>query len=453
MVTKQLLFIILTLGFIPCAVWMGITFKWAERYLVAGAFFSTAYLVDINFVSMEAYRGDTRGFEFGLTDWMIISLLLVMLLSPRWRNKPFTLVPPNGGLVYTYLGLALLSLLVAYVPVYAGFGIMKLVRGVTVFVVAYNYLNDEEDLRFVVQILAAIIAIEFLFVLKQRLGGIYRAPGTTPHSNTLAGYVNVINMVFFALLLGDARYRRPLIWAVLAMGSVMVLATFSRGAMGVMVVGYALVALLSFRDRLEISKLRIIGAIILLSIPLLIKVGPAIVDRFLNAPEESGESRGYANIAAIQMANDHFLGVGINNYSHVINETRYVRFIDNPVDRGIVHNIYLLHACEMGWGGMLVYCLMMLNFLRLGLRQTNNGSHRLVASMAIGISVGLVGLCLQGSLEWFFRQTYITVEFFMLAGFLAALPKVQRSIYKHQHLAMHWRQLCAQSATTQLTPA
>ena len=45
-------------------------------------------------------------------------------------------------------------------------------------------------------ILAAIVAMEFLIVLKQRFSGIYRAPGTTPHSNTLAVYVNMFNMLW-----------------------------------------------------------------------------------------------------------------------------------------------------------------------------------------------------------------------------------------------------------------
>jgi hypothetical protein len=444
MEAKQVLFILLTLGFVPVATWMGITYKWAERYLVAGAFFSTAYLIDINFVSMEMYRGDTRGFEIGITDWMVVSLLLVMLLSPRWRKKPFSLVPPNGSLVLAYLFLAAVSLLVAYVPIYAGFGLMKLIRGVTVFVVAYNYLNEEADLAFVINILAAIVLIEFLFVINQRLHGVYRAPGTTPHSNTLAGYINFINMIFFALLLGHPRYRRAVYWSVLAMGSLMVLATFSRGAIAVMVVGYGLVALLSFKDRLEPSKLQIIGVLCLLALPLLAKVGPALVDRFTNAPEESGESRGYANTAAIAMANEHILGVGLNNYSHVINETIYIRFIDNPVDRGIVHNIFLLHACEMGWLGLFVFVCMLLNFFRLGYGLIGKQHSVLVSSMAIGITIGMVGLFMQGALEWFFRQTYITVEFFMLAGFLVALPKVERQIQRQHKQQQLWRQLCHQ---------
>jgi hypothetical protein len=48
--------------------------------------------------------------------------------------------------------------------------------------------------------------------------------------------------------------------------------------------------------------------------------------------------------------------------------------------------------------------------------------------MAIGIFAGMVALWTQSLLEWLFRQTYVTVEFYLLAGLLAALPRVARRI-------------------------
>ena len=145
---KQLIFLGMTVSFIPVAAWFGIRYRWAERMLVAGALFSTCYLIDINFVSMEWYRGDTKGFEFGVTDWMIISLSIVMACAPRWKNKRPEPLPPNATLMLAYFFLAVLSIFVAYVPTYAGFGVFKILRAMAVYWVAYNYLRSEEDLRF-----------------------------------------------------------------------------------------------------------------------------------------------------------------------------------------------------------------------------------------------------------------------------------------------------------------
>ena len=440
MEAKHFIFLAMTVAFIPVAVWFGVKYKWAERLLVVGTFFSTSYLIDINFVSMEWYRGDTRGFEFGVTDWMVISLIIVMARSPRWRKQKLELFPPNASLMLAYFGVALVSLLVAYVPVYAGFGVFKLLRAFAVYWVAYNYLRSEEDVRFILMILAAIVAMEFLFVLKQRFSGVYRAPGTTPHSNTLALYINMLNMLFFAFMLGERSKKAIIYWACVGMGSLVVLATFSRGALAAMVVGYALVTALSFYDRAKSHKVQVIGILLLAALPVVIKVAPAIIDRFINAPEASGESRHLANEAARAMANDHLFGVGINNYSHVINETEYVRFIDNPVDRGIVHNVYLLHACEMGWPGLVVFLLMIGNFLRIGLQLTRKRRDNVLSFFATGIVVGMFALWFQSLLEWAFRQTYITVQFFMLAGFLAALPRIDRQMRREQAavLARQW---------------
>lgn len=430
----------MTVAFIPVASWFGIRYRWAERLLVIGTFFSTSYLIDINFLSMEWYRGDTRGFEFGVTDWMVISLIIVMAKSPRWRKQKLDLFPPNAPLMLTYFGLALISLVVAYVPVYAGFGVFKLLRGFAVFWVAYNYLRSEEDVKFILMIFAAIVAMEFLIVLKQRFSGIYRAPGTTPHSNTLAVYVNMFNMLFFSFMLGEKSKRALIYWACVGMGSLIVLATFSRGALVTMVLGYALVVILSYYDRIKAHKTRVIGILFLAALPVVVKVAPAIIDRFLNAPEASGESRDLANDAAKAMADDHLFGVGINNYSYAINDTDYIRFIDNPVDRGIVHNIYLLHACEMGWPGLIVFLLMIGNFFLIGLRMIGKRRDNTLSYFATGIVVAMFALWFQSLLEWLFRQTYVTVQFFMLAGFLAALPRVDRQMRRERsrELARHW---------------
>jgi len=435
---KYYIFLAATIVFIPIASWLGIRYRWAERALVVGAFFSTCYLVDINLVSMDWYRGDTRGFEFGVTDWMIISLIIVMARSPRWRSKRLSVLPPNSGPILLYIAIALVSAVVAYVPTYAAFGIFKLLRAVAVYWVGYNYLRSEEDLRFILLILAAIVGMEFLLVVQQRAAGIYRAVGSTPHPNTLAIYINMMNMIFMSFLINDGgkRIHRYLYLGCVGAGSLIVLATFSRGGMAMMVACYALVIVMSLLRKPEMRKLFIIFSIMVAAIPMGIKVAPSIVDRFINAPVQSGSSREQANAAATAMANRHPLGVGINNYSHVVNETSYSRYLPVEGDRGIVHNIYLLQASELGWLGLAAFLLVILNFLWKGLLMVGTAREGPAAWMAIGILVGMVSLWLQSFLEWAFRQTYLTVEFFMLAGFLTALPRLRRETQRLRRLPL-----------------
>jgi O-antigen ligase len=314
------------------------------------------------------------------------------------------------------------------VPDYAGFGLFKLVRALAVYWVAFNYLRREEDLRFLIYVLVAMVGIQFLLVLFQRATGVYRAVGSTPHPNTLAVYVNFMNMIFLAFVLGEKRRSRQTwaAWIGLAMGTVIVLATFSRGALMTLGLGFAIVIALSLWDRPRGSKFTIIGALAVVALAGGIKVAPQIIKRFETAPVESGLSRHQANSAALAMARDHAFGVGLNNYSYVVNNTGYAKYIPLESDRGIVHNIYLLHASELGWLGLAAFLVVIGRFLWMGIRYIRLRRDDVTSSLAIGIFAGMVALWTQSMLEWLFRQTYVTVEFFLLAGVLAALPGVSR---------------------------
>ena len=78
----------------------------------------------------------------------------------------------------------------------------------------------------------------------------------------------------------------------------------------------------------------------------------------------------------------------------------------------------------MGWLGMLVFLVMIGNGMWLGIRQLFSRTDDPPSWMALGIVIGMLSLWIQSLLEWAFRQTYLTVEYFMLAGFLAAMPRV-----------------------------
>jgi O-antigen ligase len=159
-------------------------------------------------------------------------------------------------------------------------------------------------------------------------------------------------------------------------------------------------------------------------------VTPSIIKRFETAPINAELSRHQANEAAVAMANDSWLGVGLNNYSYAVNNTDFSRFVPLEVDRGIVHNIYLLHAAEMGWIGLFVFLLMILRFQWMAASIIFKRYDSTVSHVAIGIFAAMTALWVQSMLEWALRQTYLTVEFFMLAGFLAALPRVHRQAVK-----------------------
>jgi hypothetical protein len=68
--------------------------------------------------------------------------------------------------------------------------------------------------------------------------------------------------------------------------------------------------------------------------------------------------------------------------------------------------------------------------------------------MAIGVFAGMCTLWVQSWLEWAYRQTYITVEFYLFAGFLAALPRLDRAIRKRRKMERAKRAWLEQQLTT-----
>jgi len=82
----------------------------------------------------------------------------------------------------------------------------------------------------------------------------------------------------------------------------------------------------------------------------------------------------------------------------------------------------------MGWIGLLLFLLMIGNFILMAVRYILRRRDDITSWTATGIFAGMITLWMQSALEWAFRQTYITVEFFLLAGFLAALPRLERSM-------------------------
>jgi O-antigen ligase len=125
------------------------------------------------------------------------------------------------------------------------------------------------------------------------------------------------------------------------------------------------------------------------------------------------------------MGDDYFLGVGINNYSYAINYMPYGEHL-SPLDRGIAHHIFWLHYAELGVIGVVLYVLMTGTFMWIALRFILKRRDSLERVFAIGVLAGFIINWLIGTLEWNFRIIQITVAYFMLAGFVTSLARVER---------------------------
>jgi len=431
---KQMVFVAMTIGFLVVAIPMAIRFAWMDRACMAGILFMAINPVDVTFFSYTAYRGDIRGIEFGVTDWLTITLIVAMLKAPRWRKRRIYTRNSNELWMGLYLLYCTLTIATALIPQFAVFGVTKLARAYATFWVAYNFIRSEDDLRFIVWCVVGLTFYSFFQVLMDKyVRGVFPPRGSFDHQNGLATFQNMMNFIIFAVLMQDSEKlfdKRTLIyWAALGAGALTTVATLSRGGMATMVLGCALVVLMTFflkqRPGKIKKKIAALGVMFVLSLPALAVVLPEVIKRFETAPEESGESRHAANLSSAEMGDDYFFGVGINNYSYAINYMRYGEDLA-PLDRGIAHHIFWLHYAELGIIGVIIYVLMTATFMWIALRFISKRKDSLERVFAIGVLAAFIINWLIGTLEWNFRTIQITVAYFMLAGFVTSLDHVER---------------------------
>ncbi len=431
---KQVVFVLMTIGFLVVAIPMALRFEWMDRVCMAGILFMAINPVDVTFFSYTAYRGDIRGIEFGVTDWLTITLIVAMLKAPRWRKRRLYTRNPNEIWMGLYLAYCTFAIATSLIPQFAFFGVTKLVRAYATFWVAYNFIRSEEDMRFIVWCVVGLSFYSFSQVLMDKyVRGVFPPRGSFDHQNGLATFQNMMNFIIFAALMQDSAKlfdKRTLIyWAALGAGALTTVATLSRGGMATMVLGCALIVIMTFALKQRPAKVKkkfaALGVMLVLSLPALAVILPQVIKRFETAPEESGESRHEANLSSAEMGHDYFFGVGINNYSYAINYMPYGEHLA-PLDRGIAHHIFWLHYAELGIIGVVLYVLMTATFMWIALRFILKRKDSLERVVAIGVLAGFVINWLIGTLEWNFRTIQITVAYFMLAGFVTSLDRVER---------------------------
>ncbi len=412
---------------VPLLAGLALASEKLRNALVAALVFSPA-LGDrgsINFLSLESYRGPDRGFEVTLTDLLALALFLVLLARHLTGLKVW---PRFTGAVLLFGLTALVGTALAPEPLLAGFTLFKFARLFFVYWVLVNVLRAGVPFRTVVGALTALGVFFLLVALKQKyLDGIYRIPGPFDHSNTIPLYLNLVApLVLMASLV--ERYL-PLWRAALGVGAALgmtfaVVATGSRA--GLALNGLAVLTVLAFAAW-KARSLRVLA--VSLGVLVALAVGGAmaadsIIDRLQRAPPASEEARREFNVAASRMAADHPFGVGLNNFSHVL-DTResyrsHFRVMANEKHSGVAHHIYLLTAAELGYVGLAAFVWLIVRFwwfaLRRGLRLTEPAHFYLLA-----LAVGMTALHASGFLEWAFRISPVSYQFVFACAFVVHL--------------------------------
>ncbi|MEZ6105391.1 MAG: hypothetical protein R3B96_04600 [Pirellulaceae bacterium] len=422
---KWILFVSFVMFAMPVLCGASMAHRAARQLILSGLIYSTVLKLSVNFAYLEGYRGPDRGYEVHMTD--LLAICLAFGLLRHWRTLvwlPFNTLPQ--------VAFAALAVVSAYEPTasfHAGFTIFRLFKGLALYWIVYNSFRGEDGLGAMWWACVAILLTETGFAFKQKyVNHLYRVNGTFDHSNTIPAYLLLIMPMLLAWALYGDRLRlwqRGLsVFAVLG-GAFAIAATMSR--FGLAMMGLTLVLTVG---RLVVARPTRLNLALVGSLALVIGTGAVLamdnyIDRFLNAPKESAQSRDEFNFAAERMAEDRFFGVGINCFSEVMTvKHRYhahLKHMAYEASAGVCHHIYRLTMAELGYIGLATFLLILVRFFLPMAWEIRGRIRSLEQALLLGLVIGAFALHGIGLFEWVFRLTPVGNLFLITSALGTAL--------------------------------
>ena len=409
---KYFVFMVAALGVLPLSFLLFINMRWIKWLFFGIAVSICLYeTTAINFFSHEEYRGTARGMEVSLA--YLLSLAMLIALFARGKSKGWF---PEVGfkLFLPYFLLCLPSLASAADCLISWFEIWKMMMLYIVYLATCTYLNATDDLKTILWMFCILVLVNMALVGISHYSGVYQPHGFFPHRNSMAMAMQLFGNLFFASYLVNGTRTFFGKMSLLACGSAVLctLWSFSRGAIAILPVAYSVTAIACLCEKKgTMMKFKRIIPIFIIGLFVSAAALPRIIDRFVNAPKSSGNTRVELAYCAKEMISDEPLrGVGINNWS-IMMAPPY-RYQDQASEAlgvdleytGIVETVYLLVAAECGIPALIAmlvwFAWYWISCLRL-VRRLRGTRWFFVAAGLLG---GLTAQYLQSALEWVLRQ-------------------------------------------------
>jgi O-antigen ligase len=431
---KYLVFIVGAMGFVPVVAALATQRRLRPWLLMALCFTPVlGEIININFLSMETYRGPDRGFEVNLTDLFTWGMIAGLLLKDRSKIQ---WLPYNTFPLLLFFFCCIVSTVVAPLKVVALFTLWKLAKLYLVYWCVVNYAGPKLaiDFHFVAYAMVGVNGFVAMLAIKQKyLEGLYRIHGPFDHSNTVPIFLIQVIPVVLLWSSCDRKVPRPLaITALLsALGGTFAIATTQSRA-GTALVGLAMLGSVALAS-LRWPSRRTVGTslvFLLLAGAGALKAADTMLDRVKNAPKASEEAREEFNYAAELMIKDRpWTGVGLNNFSRVLtNEAKYnshIVIMANEEQAGVAHHIYLLTAAETGLTGLAAFLLCLFRWWGLMLYHGIR-SKSYEGTYLLGYFLGFGCFLVIGFLEWAFRISPVTYFVAVNMGVVVSLTQRTR---------------------------
>ncbi|OXU16048.1 O-antigen ligase family protein [Sedimentisphaera salicampi] len=395
--------------------------------------FFTSKLIDINFFSHEWFRGTSRGFAIGMVDMTVIILLTYAISK---KDKYHLTGLPKGSLLFGvfFLG-CVLSMVNAENKLFSGFELFKFLRVYTFFWLMNNLLVTPKIIRRAF-IFTSFIAIYIAILVAQQkyLIGEFQSSGPFPHQNSMVMYISVFLCVHFSMLMSAKKTPEMLYWIfIIGLEFFCVVSSLSRAGMLCTIIGVFIVFVQQISWRFSMRKVFVITLFALVGMAGLLKALDSIVERFVNAPEASAETRVSLAIAAQKMADENILGVGINNFTRYMTvDYPYISHIDigwdgTPENQGaLVETVYLLTAAETGWYNLGIFIAFIFSFYFRNIMNIFKANDMRLKVISMGLWGSLTAIYVQSTLEWVLRQTNNLYQLMFVFAVINCVDRINR---------------------------
>ena len=458
MQTKDLIALAMLLVAIPAGVLVA-TFSQRARdvaffLMVAGTVITDR--LDVNFLSHYWYRGTSRGLEFSFVDLLAISVFVGSFLLPRPGNSRFYW-PASFGLMLVFFFYACFSVMFSDPKIYGVFELSKMIRGFFFFLAAAFYVRSQREVGILVLALGCAVCVEGVWALKQKLiGGIYRAPGTLEHENSLSMYICLVAPLFVAAATSSLPKLLRML-SIVAIGAAALCSVLTISRAGIPIFALVMLGATAFCLSWRITPKKVFAtALVALCIAgLAFKSWDSLKERYAEASfadeylDDEQEGRGYYLRVANVIVEDKFFGVGLNNWSFWVSK-KYGAMVGRPYDdygaiqgdkpedeiieslvwAAPAHNLAALTVGELGVPGLILFTLLWGHWFLMGLRFLFRRRPEAMHRLGVGLFFGVCGIFLHSITEWTFRQPHIFLTFNVLVGTLASLCYAKRHARK-----------------------
>ena len=383
------------------------------------------------------------GLNISITTFCLAILYALWLaeLLAKTTTVPHTL---RAGLpLLAYFAVVTLSIVIAQNALLAVFEIFLLLQSFLLFVYIVKWVQNRNDLLFVVTMLLIGLAIESFLIIGVRIIGHnvsvahitaridanLRVGGTLGNPNTAGGYLALLSATCLGVLLTPLK-RRYKFLAGLAFGlsSMALVLTFSRGGWVTFAISVTLFCLLAyFWGRLN---LRVILIIAVIDVLVFLIFGDAILTRLFGDDKGAAYSRIEMMELAIRMIKDYpLIGVGSNNFGIMLKNYITPEFYNKKLHT--VHNKYLLVWAETGIIGLVAFLVFLLSVVRQGWL-TWKLDDRFLSPIALGFTVAVVGQMAHMSVDLFHNRSQVQL-FWLVAGFITAMRYLKPQDNQRSH--------------------